>query len=84
MDCRIVYLVYSASVIASMKYDRCVKRVGATNGATNGATGGATGGATNGATGGATGGAAGGAGATACVAKPGSRRPISPLREVRR
>ena len=72
MDCRIVYLVYSASVIASMKYDRCVMGVGATNGATGDATGGATSGAT------------GGAGATACVAKPGSRRFISPRHEVRR
>ncbi len=76
MDCRIVYLVYSASVIASMKYDRCVMGVGATNGATGDATGGATSGATSGAT--------GGAGATACVAKPGSRRFISPRHEVRR
>ena len=72
MDCRIVYLVYSASVIASMKYDRCVMGVGATNGATGDATGGATSGATS------------GAGATACVAKPGSRRFISPRHEVRR
>lgn len=76
MDYRIVYLVYSASAIAMMKYDRCVMGVGATGGATDGATGGATDGAT--------GGAGGGAGATACVAKPGSQRLISPLREVRR
>lgn len=64
MDYRIVCLVYSASAIAMMKYDRCVMGVGATGGATDGATG--------------------GAGATACVAKPGSQRLISPLREVRR
>ncbi len=68
MDYRIVCLVYSASAIAMMKYDRCVMGVGATGGATGGATDGAT----------------GGAGATACVAKPGSQRLISPLREVRR
>ena len=64
MDYRIVCLVYSASAIAMMKYDRCVMGVGATGGATDGATG--------------------GAGATVCVAKPGSQRLISPLREVRR
>lgn len=64
MDYRIVCLVYSASAIAMMKYDRCVMGVGATGGATDDATG--------------------GAGATACVAKPGSQRLISPLREVRR